>query len=119
LTLTKSIDQAGELITWLRSKTQVLGLMRDVQAAMNQANQIHDGRILSVIRAVLTRWTAHYLAYKRLLELKWVLETVTQQDALRLANEQILVSGDAKAKEKARKIIMIAEDADFWQSIAM
>jgi hypothetical protein len=93
--------------------------MRDVQAAMNQANRVYDGRVLSVIRAVLTRWTAHYLAYKRLLELKWVLETVTQQDALRPTNEKILVSGDAKAKVKARNIIKIVEDANFWQSIAM
>ena len=91
--------------------------MRDVQAAMNQAHLLPEGHILSVIRAVLTRWTAHYLAFKRLLELKWVLETVVRQDSLRLANDQILVSGDTRSKTKARNMIKIIEDPSFWYSI--
>ncbi|KAF9026386.1 hypothetical protein BDZ89DRAFT_1040034 [Hymenopellis radicata] len=49
---------ATALITWLRSKTQVLGLIRRLQ----QENNLP---VLAVIRAVLTRWTAHYLAFTR------------------------------------------------------
>jgi hypothetical protein len=66
-------NQATELITWLRSKTQVLGMMRDIQIAMSESNQ---QPALAVIRPVITRWTAHYLAYKRLLNIKWVLENM-------------------------------------------
>ena len=55
-------DKATELIGWLRGKTYILALLREVQ----QTNSLH---VLAVIRAVLTRWTAHYLAYRRLLEI--------------------------------------------------
>lgn len=54
-------DKATELIGWLWGKTYILAL-REVQ----QTNSL---RVLAVIRAVLTRWTAHYLAYRRLLEI--------------------------------------------------
>jgi hypothetical protein len=55
-------DKATELIGWLQGKTYVLALLREVQ----RTNSL---RILTVIRAVLTRWTAHYLAYRHLLEI--------------------------------------------------
>ena len=61
--------KATGLITWLRSKTQVLGLIRDIQVALNNANPGSSRQVLSVIRAVLTRWTAHYLSYQHLLNL--------------------------------------------------
>ena len=60
---------ATELITWLQSKTQVLAMLRDIQKGINLANPSASHRILSVIQAILTRWTAHYLAYHRLLDL--------------------------------------------------
>ena len=49
-------NMAQELITWLRSKTQVLALLCDIQMATM-------GKTLTIIRAVLTRWISHYLAY--------------------------------------------------------
>ncbi|KAK2465809.1 hypothetical protein APHAL10511_002353 [Amanita phalloides] len=55
-------DKATELIGWLWGKTYVLTLLHDVQ----QTNSLH---VLAVIHTVLTRWTAHYLAYCHLLEI--------------------------------------------------
>ena len=63
LILLKYADTATKLITWLQSKTFVLGLIRAIQEC-NISSQM-----LAVIHAVLTRWTAHYLAFKQLLEL--------------------------------------------------
>ena len=51
-----------ELIGWLQGKTYVLALLHDVQLT----NSLY---ILAVIHAVLTYWTAHYLAYCHLLEI--------------------------------------------------
>ncbi|KAG2116714.1 uncharacterized protein F5147DRAFT_649153 [Suillus discolor] len=60
-------DMAQELITWLRSKTHVLAILREIQMAT-------IGKTLAVLRAVLTRWLSHYLAYCHLLELRTALE---------------------------------------------
>jgi hypothetical protein len=71
----KYADKAMELITWLRSKTLILAMLHKVRA---DANLIP----LAVIRVVLTRWTAHYMAYWRLLELQPTLESVIANDAM-------------------------------------
>ena len=46
-------NDATELITWLRSKTQVLVLLREVQARLG------ENAVKAVIRAFLTQWMAH------------------------------------------------------------
>jgi hypothetical protein len=89
-------ETATELITWLRSKTLVLALLREAQA---QA----DANGLSMIRAVLTRWTAHYMAYRRLLELRSTLTSVVYGDESRPQSRIII--GNAGAKAKAREMI--------------
>ncbi len=53
---------ATELITWLRSKTFLLVLIWEVQKEKGL-------QVITVIQAVITRWTGHYLAYRHLLEL--------------------------------------------------
>ena len=61
--MAKWAKKASNLITWLRSKTIILshlGQLR-IEAGLTA---------LAVIRAVLTRWMAHYMAYRRLLELQ-------------------------------------------------
>lgn len=102
-------DTATELITWLRSKTFVLGLIRAIQA------RNVSSKLLAIIRAVLTRWTAHYLAFKRLLELRWVLEQMLRDD--RGAHESQIVIGTSDAKAKARKMFSVIEDSAFWHNL--
>ncbi|KAG2033154.1 hypothetical protein BDR03DRAFT_1014523 [Suillus americanus] len=60
-------DLTQYLITWLRSKTHVLALLCALQMSML-------GKTLAIIRAVLTRWLSHYLAYRRLLDVRPTLE---------------------------------------------
>ena len=67
-------DHANALITWLQSKTLVLALLQNVQLQTT-------GTALAVIRAVLTRWTAHYQAYKHLLKLKPTLQMLVYAEA--------------------------------------
>ena len=98
----KYTDLATQLITWLRSKTRILAHLP-----------------LSVLRAVLTRWTAHYVAYRRLLQLYpslrgLVLSNLTKSDA-----EKVLVSGDSASKRKAREMVAVIENPLFWHSIAL
>lgn len=103
-------DQATELITWLRSKSLVLAILRDAQVAL-------DKPVLAVIRAVLTRWTAHYQAYRRLLDLKSTLNRIVLDEEDRPANQKKIVTGDAKAKKKSLAMISIIRDEEFWEAI--
>ncbi|KAF9524441.1 hypothetical protein CPB83DRAFT_869389 [Crepidotus variabilis] len=96
-------DSANKLITWLRSKTQILGIMRDVQEA--------SGRIpLSVIRPVATRWTAYFLSYQRLLELSWVLRVMIQTPN----HHDRMLMGKPASRAVAQKMIETINDGAFW-----
>jgi hypothetical protein len=98
-------DKASDVITWLRSKTLVLALL-------------HEKGAKAVIRAVLTRWTAHYMAYHRLLELRPKLLSILYDDEGLPADQKLIVIGDAKAKAKSRAMSQIIYDGLFWQALA-
>ncbi|KAI0782452.1 hypothetical protein BC629DRAFT_1289429, partial [Irpex lacteus] len=102
--------RAEQVITWLRSKTYVLALLRNIQERVNPG-----APPLSVVRAVLTRWTSHYLAYRRLLRLQPYLMTMIAQDEA--GKESQIITGTAAAKAKAIEIISHLKDSDFWRAI--
>lgn len=104
-------DCATELIAWLRNKTQVLALLQEVQVTLG------DTAVKAVIRAVLTRWTAHYQAYSRLLDLRPVLVMVAATDECRSERERCLVAGDAKAKKKATAMVTLIRNDTFWRAL--
>lgn len=107
----KITNRATRLITWLRSKTLVLGLLRETRAE-------HGLSALAVLRAVITRWTAHYVSFRRLLELKASLQTVISADEMQPdAAKKLVVTGNAKAKRKARRMVRIVQDSLFWHGI--
>ncbi|KAE9395217.1 hypothetical protein BT96DRAFT_1044832 [Gymnopus androsaceus JB14] len=104
----KFSKQATELITWIQSKTYVLALIQDAQVSANVP-------VVTVIRAVLTRWTSHYLAFRRLLEMQATLEfTITRDQML---SESQIITGDKKSKEKAAAMIKLIEKHDFWLAL--
>ncbi|KAH9004423.1 ribonuclease H-like domain-containing protein, partial [Lactarius hengduanensis] len=100
-------DKATELIGWLRGKTYILALLREVQ----QTNSLC---VLAVIRAVLTRWTAHYLAYHRLLEIRLSLQLLVENDEKLERKSQQLLLGDASTQERSRKNISVIKNSAFW-----
>ena len=109
-------DQAADLIAWLRSKTLILGLLRDAQATVPGAT-ITD--IKTVIRAVLTRWTMHYQSYRRLCELHTVILMIVELDERQPEQHRRVITGDAKAKAKARSMIRLIKDQSFWHALAV
>jgi hypothetical protein len=111
------MKKATDLITWLRSKTIVLSMLRDIQKALNLANPSRTQRVLGVIRAVLTRWTAHYLAFRRLLDLRATLDILVRQERER-GNDARIVTGDAASRQKARRMLELIEDPFMWHVLA-
>ncbi|KAG1719464.1 uncharacterized protein EDB91DRAFT_1065639 [Suillus paluster] len=95
-----------ELITWLCSKTCVLAILHEIQMAT-------IGKTLTVLRAVLTHWMSHYLAYRRLLELRPALKLlVTKHEA------HLISGGDACSRRKTQTAIVTIKNAMFWHALA-
>ena len=104
-------DNAAELITWLRSKTQILALLREIQVKLG------ENAVKAVIRAVLTRWMAHYQSYARLLDLRSVLFAVVDMDARQPEKDRCVIAGDAKAKKKAKEMVTLIQNDAFWKAL--
>ncbi|KAL7281578.1 hypothetical protein ACG7TL_004895 [Trametes sanguinea] len=110
-TLLDVTDQAEELITWLRRRTFILARIRDVQ-------QSHGKTALAVIRPVLTRWTSHYLAFRRLLELQSTLSYIIADDNARGGTSTFMAGlNTSAAKSKARQMIALMQNGAFWHSL--
>jgi hypothetical protein len=73
-------NKADKIITWLRKRTAILGLIRD------KSCELTGGKSITIIRPVPTRWTSHYLAYSRLLSLKLTLTVVIEIDKAKEAS---------------------------------
>jgi len=95
----------------LRKKNQILGLIKEV-AARNRRQAV------SVIRPVPTRWTAYFLAYRRLLELRVILELIVAEDAAKALEHRQVIIGDRDAQSTARKMVECIKDGFFWNSLA-
>jgi hypothetical protein len=87
--------------------------LRDIQHALNSTNTSQPRRVLTVIRAVLTRWTSHYLAFRRLLDLKFALDFLVRQEK-DLGQDSKIVTGDAAARRKAAEMLKLIEDPVMW-----
>lgn len=94
--------------------------MREAQEAMHRINVagVPVAILTLTIRAVITRWTAHFLAFKRLLDLKWVLDHLIRNDELLPPKDRRLTVGDSKARKKAKQMIALIKNSEFWHSIA-
>ena len=102
---------ADELITWLRSKSQILALLRGKCRELGLTGA-------SILRAVITQWTAHYLAYRRLLDLHRALQSLVLEDECRPLTNSVFIKGPAASKAKARAMMKIVVDNDFWGNLA-
>lgn len=99
------VDQASELTSWLRSKSKLLAMLRNIRESTNQ-------RGLTVIRPVLTRWSSHYHSLTRLVQLKdAICHLVSSQD-------KAVVGTDLRSRQKSQEIISLVRSPDFWLSIA-
>ncbi|KAI0026386.1 hypothetical protein K488DRAFT_16554, partial [Vararia minispora EC-137] len=67
--------------------------------------------------AVLTRWTSHFLSYRRLLQLEGTLKSLMAADIEREKDKQIIFAGDAKTVRKAKAEYTVIKDETFWRSL--
>jgi hypothetical protein len=102
------VNQAVEVVKWFNNHSRALGLLRVEQ-------EITYRKVLALILPVITRWTAHYLSCRRLLEVS----TAIRACGLRHKETLVLCAGNkADAKAKARSIIATTQDDMFWTRLA-
>ncbi|KAF8162557.1 hypothetical protein B0H34DRAFT_651679, partial [Crassisporium funariophilum] len=67
--------------------------------------------------AILTRWTAHLRAYKRLLLVRPNLVSIVHQDNARTPENKLIITGDTKTKARSRKMCDVIKNNLFWVSL--
>ena len=103
----KYVDMALELIKWIMNHSLALGHLK-AQQTLSRA------RVLVLILPVLTRWTSHYLAIRRLLDLRNFIVAMIEADF------DFLVSAAGQRRElkmKATEVLRYALDSSFWRAL--
>ncbi|GLB45662.1 hypothetical protein LshimejAT787_2500540 [Lyophyllum shimeji] len=99
----RCMEGAIEVIKWFNNHSRALGKLKDVQRQKFQ-------KVWCLILPVLTRWTSHYLAIRRLLELEIAFKQLLLDDK----DDVLLCAGDKReAKDKAEEVIGILEGYNF------
>lgn len=100
------VPKALLVIKWTNNHSRALGIFR-----REQVQTFASSKVLSLILPVITRWTAHFLSLRRLLEV----EISMKASWLKYGQEMINCAGPkADVREKAREIQSIVEDPQFW-----
>ena len=101
------IETAVTIIKWFTHHSFALGILNQEQRTLSSV-------VLAFIVPVITRWTAHYCAISRLLQLEKCIQVtvIKHEDALVDS-----VGSKKETKEKARAVIRIVKDKDFWEKL--
>lgn len=103
------VPKAQKVVKWMNSHSRPLGMFRTEQFQTY-------AKILALIRPVITRWTAHYLSLRRLLDVEKPLRACW----LKYGDEFIRCAGPKREeKEKAERIQAIIMDPIFWAEVRL
>ena len=104
------MDQALEVVKWFNNHGRPLGMLREVQRDQ------YNGNVLTLILPALTRWTSHYLAATRLLDLEKAIRILVLTSRGRLVEA---VGNKADAIRKANEIMDLISQPSFWENLKM
>jgi hypothetical protein len=106
----KTMEDALDVVKWFNHHGRALGLLRKEQMST-------FGKILVLILPCLTRWTSHYLAVRRLLELRVAFSKLTCDPKIL---EILLVCAGKKQEQlaEAERIVGIICREGFWDELA-
>lgn len=105
------MEEALEVIKWFNSHSLALGILQEEQLHRIRHTR---SRVLSLILPVLTRWTSHYLAACRLLELEDHLRFIAQY---RYPDLHRAAGNKSEAKRRADEVLQIVLRESFWADL--
>lgn len=97
----------SNLLRWSKDAVELIGWLRRKDGILSELS-------LTIIRAVLTRWTCHYQAYSRLLQVRKELIAIFAQDSV---TPRIVFIGDDEQRERAEEMETIIKNDDFWKGL--
>ncbi len=101
------LPKAFSVIKWMNNHSRALGIFRREQLQT-------FSKILALILPVITRWTAHYLSLRRLLDIELPMRTCW----MKFSGVMIECAGPkADVQQKARDIQDIVGDPQFWAQV--
>ncbi|KAJ7194288.1 ribonuclease H-like domain-containing protein [Mycena pura] len=110
----KIAEQAIEIVHWILSHDRVRKIFDDAQFEKNF-------KVLVYLVANLTRWTTHYIAFRRLLELRGALRHAVYLRRDDLITAQLGAEKNKKARAKITAQVNtqcdLIEDNSFWSSL--
>lgn len=105
-----TISEALEVIKWFNAHSTALDLLRREQLLTSPDRTVP----LALILPAITRWTAHFLAFSRLL----FLAKAVQLCVMRHHDALLVCAGRAQdAKRKAQEVMDIVGDKEFWTKL--
>lgn len=94
-----------KVVIYINGHNKVLGLVRKAQ--LSEGVKVP----LSLLKSADTRWSTHYLAAKRLLQLEPIIKQVSRH------NEFSPSKGTREQKATAKKVVCIVRDNLFWSTL--
>ena len=105
-----TVDDANKVIKWFKTHSYAQGLLCECQ-------EEEYGVALALIAAVLTRWTAHYCAAARLLEImRALLICVARHDSKLVESAG---SVNSEAQKTAQEVITVIKNPRFWERLTL
>ncbi|TFY79124.1 hypothetical protein EWM64_g4889, partial [Hericium alpestre] len=106
------IDSAVEVVKWFNNHSYALGIFQKEQ------RETYGGKEWCLIMPVITRWTAYFASFDRLLKLRKALQVTA------IKHEQELISAlgtsaPARKKLKARRVLARIKDDSWWKKLVV
>ena len=96
-----------EIIKFFNNHSFVTGVLRAAQ-------RLKSPQVLSLILPVITRWTSHFLALRRFLEVKEFIKTCVGLHSINLAK----CGGRRKSQQaQATALLSIVQEEHFWVAL--
>ncbi len=109
------VEKATDLIEWLWNHQKVRVIFDKAQASKN------NGTVLAYIVANLTRWTTHFLAFDRLVELKLPLHEAAYLKCDPIIEAQVGPEKSHKERDRltasANEHCDLIENLEFWKGL--
>lgn len=99
------------VIDWFSNHSRALGILRQQITSFSHDPTLQN--VKSFIRPVLTRWTSHFQAARRVLRLRWVLQSLASNTSIQ-DQLQLCAGRDRRAQEYANKVLRIIKSQNFW-----
>ncbi|KAJ6498527.1 ribonuclease H-like domain-containing protein [Mycena vitilis] len=113
-------EEATGLICWLNNHGKVRKIFDEAQATISRDRNAGKVVVLSYLVANLTRWTTHFVAFKRLSNVSQALKLAVMQKLTSIVAAEVGAATYAEAERltaDAKKYCKLIEDASFWSGL--